>query len=191
VEVLSSKAGDFIETPEPADWRLLVGFEDNREALNWQVQQLVRELPAGCALEARVGTTAAPWWRELVESARRPSAAVRYKVNLLASALPAFCREAAKLQGDGWLHAHAASGIVRGQLAADQTLDHVRTVISRLRELAARAGGQVVVERCPPAWKQELSVWGPPRGDRAMARRIKQQLDPRGLFNPGRFVDGL
>jgi glycolate oxidase FAD binding subunit len=57
--------------------------------------------------------------------------------------------------------------------------------------LAAGGGGQVVVLRCPPAWKQQISVWGPPRGDVGLMRAVKEKLDPRRLFNPGRFVDGI
>jgi FAD/FMN-containing dehydrogenase len=34
-------------------------------------------------------------------------------------------------------------------------------------------------------------VWGQPRGDLGLMRQVKDQLDPRRLFNPGRFVDGL
>jgi FAD/FMN-containing dehydrogenase len=47
-----------------------------------------------------------------------------------------------------------------------------------------------VVLRCPAAWKQAVSVWGPPRGDVALMRTIKDKLDPRRIFNPGRVVDG-
>jgi FAD/FMN-containing dehydrogenase len=30
-------------------------------------------------------------------------------------------------------------------------------------------------------------VWGAPRGDAWLMRRVKDSLDPRGLFNPGRM----
>ena len=37
----------------------------------------------------------------------------------------------------------------------------------------------------------ELPVWGRPRGDAWLMRQVKQALDPRRLFNPGRFVGGI
>ena len=39
-----------------------------------------------------------------------------------------------------------------------------------------------------PAWKHDLNIWGEPRGDLALMRAVKRELDPRDLFNPGRFL---
>jgi glycolate oxidase FAD binding subunit len=67
----------------------------------------------------------------------------------------------------------------------------VLQTIGRIRELARGAGGFAVVERCPLAAKKEIDVWGgPPQGIKIM-RRIKQQFDPLGVLNPGRFVDRI
>ena len=52
----------------------------------------------------------------------------------------------------------------------------------------AGADGRYVVRRCPPAWKKEVRVWGRESGDRALMRHVKATLDPKNLFNPGRFV---
>jgi len=46
----------------------------------------------------------------------------------------------------------------------------------------------LILPRCPTAWKASLRVWGTPRPDWALAERVKQALDPRGVMNPGRFV---
>ncbi len=53
--------------PEGA-WVVLVGFQGNAEAVNWQVQQLVREVGTSAgALEALVGFTAGPLWQALAD----------------------------------------------------------------------------------------------------------------------------
>ena len=57
--------------------------------------------------------------------------------------------------------------------------------------MAAAARGNVVLLRCPTEWKRELPVWGRPRGDGWLMKAIKEKLDPKGIFNPGRFVDGI
>jgi len=52
--------------------------------------------------------------------------------------------------------------------------------------------GSLVIERMPTPLKRDLDVWGPVPADvMALMRRIKQEFDPRGILNPGRFVGGL
>lgn len=44
---------------------------------------------------------------------------------------------------------------------------------------------------CPPEFKSECSVWGPPREDFLLMQRVKRAFDPHNIFAPGRFVGGL
>jgi glycolate oxidase FAD binding subunit len=55
-------------------------------------------------------------------------------------------------------------------------------------EALAPAASHLTLPRCPPAWKSRLPVWGKARGDAALMRQVKRALDPRGVFNPGRFL---
>ena len=89
------------------------------------------------------------------------------------------------------IHAHAGSGIVRGCFPGDLTLERARDMLKGLHEAAAAAQGNLILPRCPPEWKRSLPVWGRPRGDAWLMREVKAKLDPNGLFNPGRFVDGI
>jgi glycolate oxidase FAD binding subunit len=175
-----------------APWVVAVGFEESGPAVSWQVQQLIREVsPAGIrGLEARAGQAAEPLWQALVALADPPDAALSFKANLLPGAVADFCRAAEKLSGNLLLHAHAGSGIVRGH-AAGLTLEGAEAMLKALGVKAAAAQGNVVLPRCPPEWKRRLPVWGTPRGDLALMRRVKDALDPRRLFNPGRFVGGI
>jgi glycolate oxidase FAD binding subunit len=70
-------------------------------------------------------------------------------------------------------------------------MDELGSEVDRLRADAVRLGGNLTLPRCPTAWKGRLRVWGQPRDDGAVASRIKQALDPRGLLNPGRFVGSI
>jgi glycolate oxidase FAD binding subunit len=63
-------------------------------------------------------------------------------------------------------------------------------MLTPLRETATAAQGNLVLLRCPTAWKATLPVWGEPRDDAWLMRTVKEKLDPRRLFNPGRFVAG-
>jgi glycolate oxidase FAD binding subunit len=171
-------------------WVIVVGFEGNREAVSWQVQQLIKEVPAGQGTGVTVlaEKSAEPLWSALVEFAAWPGARLTFKANVLPSAVAAFCRQAADL-GDGLLlQAHAGSGIVIGHAGADLTAERAAAMLKGRLATATAARGNLIVTRCPPAWKAALPVWGAPRGDAWLMRRVKDALDPRGLFNPGRFI---
>jgi glycolate oxidase FAD binding subunit len=89
------------------------------------------------------------------------------------------------------VQAHAGSGIVRAHYAGGLTLERAKEMLEGLADAAVAAGGNLVLPRCPPGWKRELPVWGRPRGDDWLMRQVKQALDPRRLFNPGRFAGGI
>jgi FAD/FMN-containing dehydrogenase len=63
--------------------------------------------------------------------------------------------------------------------------------IRSLRQRAVEAGGALVIERAPVELKQAADVWGEPRGDFALMRRLKEQFDAAGTLCPGRFLDGI
>lgn len=176
------------DLPE-ADWLWFVGYEGNAEAVAWQVQHLVREIGPASTVEAVVGSPAAPLWTALVEHGAS-AGGLHLKASVLPGALPAFCRTAAA-DGAPALRAHAGNGIVHGFFEDDLTREQAGELVDRWRTNAATSGGHVVVRRCPAAWKSGLSVWGPPPPALDLMRAVKQRFDPRGLFNPGRFVGGI
>lgn len=173
-------------------WVIVVGFEDNGDAVSWQIRQLIQELAHDDFrdLEARAGAASEPLWRGLVE---HPASGrfLTFKANLLPSAVADFCRRAERLGEPMRLHAHAGSGIVYGHLDSDLTLPRVAAMLKELTDAAVRAEGNLVVPRCPSEWKRELPIWGRERGDLWLMRRIKEQMDPQNLFNPGRFLLGI
>jgi glycolate oxidase FAD binding subunit len=196
VEVLNTAAVRALDPrrrlPE-APWVVVIGYEENREAVGWQVQQLVSELSAGrpAGLDAWAGDSAGWLWHALVEFRCRPEATLTFQANLLPRATAEFCRAAAALPEAPLLQAHAGNGIVIGHINGPLTLERAQAMLKGLLDQAEAAHGNVILLRCPPAWKTVLPVWGRPRGDAWLMRRVKEQLDPRRLFNPGRFVDAL
>jgi glycolate oxidase FAD binding subunit len=172
-------------------WALLIGYDGNVEAVNWQVQQLVKELGTTCKMEARIGFTAQPLAQALIEWGSWPGAAVSFKANLLPSAVAAFCESVAAQEPAPHLRAHAGNGIILGHWGAELTSERAAALLALWREQAARGQGRVVVVQCPPAWKATLDVWGPAPADAWLMRQVKEQFDPRRLFNPGRFVAGI
>jgi FAD/FMN-containing dehydrogenase len=88
--------------------------------------------------------------------------------------------------------AHAGVGLVTGVLSAgDAQVRDTATVAGVLAEwrAAARAtGGHASVTWAPLAVKAQLPAWDDAGPAGRIMRRIKEQLDPGRVFNPGRFV---
>jgi glycolate oxidase FAD binding subunit len=186
-----------LSLPE-ASWAIVVGFEDNGDAVGWQVRQLLQELASADmdGLEARAGDASEALWHALVaftaSGGRQPPAqGASFKANLLPQAVASFCQQAATLPEPVCLHAHAGSGIVRGHFDGDLTLPRIATMLKELTDTAVRAEGNLILPHCPVEWKRELPVWGRERGDLGLMRQVKEKLDPNNIFNPGRFVGGI
>jgi glycolate oxidase FAD binding subunit len=179
------------ELPDAA-WVVVAGFEDQEATVRWQVQQLIKEIATADVqgVEARAGSAANALSQGLTELTQRPAAQLSFKANLLPSAVGDFCRQAESLAGDVLLLAHAGCGIVYGHLDG-LTEERAAAILKGLLESAVQARGNLVVPHAPPAWKKGLPLWGQPRNDGWLMRQIKDKLDPRRLFNPGRFAEGI
>jgi glycolate oxidase FAD binding subunit len=83
---------------------------------------------------------------------------------------------------------YPAAGLCFGTWPEDSA--SVRNEITRFRQRLGPTGA-VVVEGAPPEFKKKVDVWGPPRDDFPLMRRLKDEMDPHGILNPGRFVGGI
>ncbi len=172
---------------EQIDYYVLVGFEDNRKAVNWQVDRLAQELnwPNPLVHTEDRGERCHRSVDEMV-SCVTP---ITFKANVLPAVVAEFCRMSIR---KAMIVAHAGNGIVIGRLTPSEiTREQARAAITELRTKAVEYQGNLILLRCPTEWKREPRVWGQPRGDWQLMREIKRQLDPNNLFNPGRFVDGI
>ena len=161
---------------------LVVGYEDNSDSVEWQVEAVRDELNA---MESAI-VEGPGLWSGLTEFQRDESAPVTIVANLHPSTVARFIE---MLDPGLWsAQAHAGNGIIRAHWLAESSLEPVAREIDRLREFAVGDGGNLTLSRCPADWKFRLLVWGQPRADWSLAERIRQTFDPPRLLNPGRFL---
>jgi glycolate oxidase FAD binding subunit len=67
----------------------------------------------------------------------------------------------------------------------------VASALGDWRALVHAAGGHAMLEWAPLAVKERVPVWDPPGAPHRIMARLKAELDPRGILNPGRFVGGI
>lgn len=84
--------------------------------------------------------------------------------------------------------AHAGHGLIEAQI--EGPAEALVEAVANLREDAVARQGSLVVTSAPNDLLVRLDPWGPvPALD--VMRALKQNFDPNGILNPGRYVGGL
>lgn len=68
------------------------------------------------------------------------------------------------------------------------SLQRLTDAASRIFSLCGSENASVSLPWCPTALKRAVNIWGPPRPDFALMRRLKSAFDPLDIFAPGRFL---
>ena len=100
-------------------------------------------------------------------------------------------RLAAAESGGYSLLAGPGRGALRCLLPDGPSPSEVQATIGRCREIASAAAGYAIVERCAPAAKAGLDVWGPSGEALELMKRVKGRFDPEHILNRGRYVGGI
>ena len=197
VEVLNPDAAKEIAADSrrglPTDQLVLaIGVEGAAADVTWQLDRLTREIaPLGPDfIEVVPEAEHSQVWAALTEFSTESDAPLTFQANLLPSATMEFC-EAVTRQGIA-LQAHAANGIVIGQLPdGAATVEKAAAILTPLRAQARQARGNLTVLNCDNEWKPHLPLFGDAEPSWPLMRKLKQQLDPNNLLNPGRFIDHI
>jgi glycolate oxidase FAD binding subunit len=199
LELLDADAARALEGEAPSGALLVVGFDGLREQVEWQCDELAATVgPLGG--DAVRAMSPATWSRLTSISAAAlggmPAALMRMSV--MPSQVGEVMEEAAvAARSRGLLTAcaaHAGLGAIRVALFSAREGGEIAPVAATLtdwRNLARGAGGHAVLEWAPLAVKSEVAVWDDAGAAGRIMQRIKGQLDPQNLLNPGRFVAGI
>ena len=195
IELLDAAAGAALGAESPA---LVVGFDGLREQVDWQCAELTR-LAASCGGREGRALPDDTWPRlETAARAAFPAAAAVMAFSVLPSQVADLMEQGAGVArarglASAWA-AHAGVGVVHGALASDvrpTAPTAIAAVLQEWRELARAGGGHGTLEWAPLAVKSQVPVWDDPGAAGRIMERIKAQLDPRNILNPGRFVAGI
>jgi glycolate oxidase FAD binding subunit len=170
-------------------------FEASTLGLAAQVDQ-VKTLLAG----ARVTEGGARVWnarQELFDAAGRsepaggPACEV-LKISLLPAKLAEILERLAQLCGDVTRYNAVVQGTGIGCVAVWGDRDSVYTTHFDFAPDVLSIGGSIATQH-RPADSRAVGAWGLPTANGAykLMHAVKQQFDPRGTLNPGRFVDRI
>jgi glycolate oxidase FAD binding subunit len=171
---------------------LCVGVEGAVRETQWQLDALRAEVFGFNPLEMInvTGGDATKLWFSLTQYQTAAEEPLTFQANLLPSRTVEFVDRAA--QAGVAVQAHAGNGIVIGELPDGvTTAAGAAEIIAPLRQLARSHRGNLIVLDCDATWKRELRVWGDAEPSWPLMKRLRDQLDPLGRLNPGRFLDIL
>jgi len=197
VDLLDSASGAALGLPSSAA-TLVVGFDGLGEQVDWQVAELADVVgPCGGAKPAALSPAT---WLRLASAARDAFDAPAAIMTL--SVLPGAVvetieqgAEAARRRGlaSAWC-AHAGVGHVTATLRAEGSRPDpapLAAVLEEWRAAAHAGGGHASLAWAPLPVKAALPVWDDAGPAGRLMQRIKAQLDPKNVLNPGRFVAGI
>ncbi len=177
------------------DIALVVGFDGLREQVEWQAAEVAALLAPLGGRDVAVLPPAT--WPRLATIGREafasPAALMTFSVlpTLVADAMEHGAQVARQRGLSSAWAAHAGVGAVTGTLLADGEVGAVAAVLTEWRAMAVAGGGHATLTWAPLAVKSQVPVWGDAGPAGRIMQRIKAQLDPHNVLNPGRFVAGI
>jgi len=152
------------------------------------------ELCAGATMERLEGEASEVFWNPSPDPNSRiwqslgEEGCAETKASLPPSKVRDYMRALDGLAGE--TVAYPTTGFVLAKLL-DADAGALASAIAEARRIAEELGGSLVVTSAPAEVKRRVDVWGDPGNALALMRRLKEQFDPKGTLNPGRYVGGL
>jgi glycolate oxidase FAD binding subunit len=208
IETLNPTAMKKMEFSMPASnghYLVAIGLEGVREGVGRQVSDMSEIGKKHGALKAEVldeGQQKTFWaaLRDFSKGlAKSDPGSTSLKSNFLISKrgemLGSFERMTKESGTDCAILSHSGNGILYAHILPGKNLrsksESLVALIGKLTAEAVKNGGNLIVESAPLAIKKKVDVWGQARDDYQVVRRLKGEIDPAGILNPGRFVGGI
>jgi glycolate oxidase FAD binding subunit len=161
-------------------------FEATEAGISAQESQLRNLLGSTCAEQAAESV-----WNARQELWSLMDSSVVAKISVLPTEITRIARDLKQIGGSQklqWQLVVQATGV--GMLRLDGETDRLSAAVEQLRAEVKGHGGSIVILHRPNGLTS-LDAWGNPGDAFPLMRAVKQQLDPKGTLNPGRFVGGI
>jgi glycolate oxidase FAD binding subunit len=190
-QILTGGALRALGESEPPDAALVVTIGSVPEAVHDQGAHL-RDIGGRVGSAAIEVPEADGFWRQVAELTwpEDPARHLSLRIGIRPSdSVKALRAVDAALPGGGTLQAtiDVATGVLHAAAAPVEAATVVG-LVTRIREALASLAGTCVVEHAPVESHSTLDVWGDVGPAIEPMRRLKHELDPAGVLNPGRFV---
>ena len=174
-----------------APWQLAVSFDGFAATVTRQVNDLGKMAQRlGMTQEIIVGDNQRRHWQEIADLPVSQDRLV-YHLTVARGAVTQTIStivDWSKTESAPTIYADMAMGTIWIVEAANQS---ALESFPRLITLAQQQRGHAVIFAAPAKLKQAIDVWGPATPAHALMQKIKQEFDPAGRFNSGRFVGKL
>ena len=197
MELMDGKAAG--QLGEKARYLVAFSLEGVGEAVERQVAEIGELAKREGAVDTKVlkGEDDRNFWIRVRDFALASTASVILRSNVVISKLTETLGNYEKMAQaagvDCALIGHAGNGILTSYIldCGAAKMGPVVDLIGKFTDEAAKHEGNLIVESSPRDLKERVSVWGRPRSDEVVMRRLKETVDPGGVLNPGRFVGGI
>lgn len=164
---------------EVRDCALLIRFAGSGTAVTEQARATTHL--AASAVETF--TEDATLWPTLARLPLSSEEGVSFRIKMRPTDVMRFVQMLPSSEEATWC-ADVAEGLIRVFV---NSTEQATRLVPLLRKEAEANGGRLIIENAPPEFKNTFEVWGNAGDGAAISQRIKQQIDPRGMFSPGRF----
>jgi FAD/FMN-containing dehydrogenase len=185
IELLSAGLAKPRVLTDPGEVQLLIRFAGIEKTVAYQIDRATGLLK-GCALaNIEVIEDDKTIWRNLQLVPLATGLGLSCRIAVKPSQVQRLIEDLIKDpdRESAW-QASVAAGRVRVMYADNSSANKQR--LNALRAVAEALGGSLIIEHACPEFNSEFDAWGNLPASKLMTR-IKQQLDPAGLFSPGRF----
>lgn len=186
LELVSENLANSLElAASPEGVKLLIRFAGNEETVDYQIAKSLELIRQAGLRDIEIVDLDEPVWRSLQRVPLKYDDALCYRMSLKPSRLLS-ALETVPRNADHELTWQAGVGDGRIRVMQNQESPANIQSAAALRAVAKGNGGSLVIEHAPPELKNQMEVWDDLSVPSVM-NRIKQQLDPAGMFSPDRF----